>query len=371
VAYGNNTFVAVGTLGTVLTSPFGDEWTQRTSGTADNLNGVTFGGNTFVAVGGVGYPPAGTVLTSADGLTWKKQTSKAANVLADVAYGNNTFVAAGMGGVVVTSPDGANWTARNAGIPKDQYGNASKITGVAFGRVSGNDLFVAVTENAGIYTSSNGIEWTPRPTAGRFFYYGVTFGGGQFVAVGGNENLNGAILTSTDGINWTPQTAGASGLLVGAAYGDGIFMAVGQNGMAVTSPDGVSWTSRESASKNYLYRVAHGATNFVAVGYLGSIVRSEGCYASFSSYDYSLHIPFILIGDKAYEADLLYSSGMDFVLTAAGEADPSAYGLCAPATFSSTGALHLPSVSVLGHLYQADFQYTGGVTFTLTGATPQ
>jgi hypothetical protein len=51
--------VAVGYPGTILTSPDGETWTQRTSGTTVGLYGVAYGNGTFVAVG-----EGGTILTS-------------------------------------------------------------------------------------------------------------------------------------------------------------------------------------------------------------------------------------------------------------------------------------------------------------------
>jgi hypothetical protein len=51
VTYGNGTFVAVGTGGTILTSPDGVNWTERTSGTRNQLNGVTYGNGTFARTG--------------------------------------------------------------------------------------------------------------------------------------------------------------------------------------------------------------------------------------------------------------------------------------------------------------------------------
>jgi hypothetical protein len=51
VTYGNGLFVAVGSYGTILTSPDGVSWTARASGTSNFLNGVTYANGLFVAVG--------------------------------------------------------------------------------------------------------------------------------------------------------------------------------------------------------------------------------------------------------------------------------------------------------------------------------
>ncbi len=41
-AYGNNTYVVVGELGTIITSPDGTTWTERDSGNSNYLRGITF-----------------------------------------------------------------------------------------------------------------------------------------------------------------------------------------------------------------------------------------------------------------------------------------------------------------------------------------
>ena len=42
VTYGNNTYVAVGWSGRILTSPEGITWTEQISGTSEHLRRVTF-----------------------------------------------------------------------------------------------------------------------------------------------------------------------------------------------------------------------------------------------------------------------------------------------------------------------------------------
>jgi len=100
--------VAVGS-GTILTSPDGVTWTERTSGTTNLIFGVTYGNSTFVAVG------SGTILTSPDGVTWTERTSGAfyyIYYISGVTYGNGTFVAVGDGGSILQSdPVSGNGTA--------------------------------------------------------------------------------------------------------------------------------------------------------------------------------------------------------------------------------------------------------------------
>jgi len=103
-------FVAVGESGTILTSSDGTTWTSRTSGTSNDLQGVTFANSTFVAVG---Y--SGTILTSSDGTTWISRTSGTSNNLNGVTDANSTFEAVGKSGTILTSSDGTSWTSRTSG----------------------------------------------------------------------------------------------------------------------------------------------------------------------------------------------------------------------------------------------------------------
>jgi hypothetical protein len=103
ITFGNSTFVAVGDSGSILSSTDGTSWSARTSGTSSILSGVSYGNNIFVAVGS-----SGTILTSADGTNWNNIVTKTSNGLQDVTYGNGTFVAVGDSGTILTSTDGVN-----------------------------------------------------------------------------------------------------------------------------------------------------------------------------------------------------------------------------------------------------------------------
>ena len=73
-------FVSVGEDGTILTSSDGNSWTERTSGTSEDLYEVTYGNGLFVTVG------RGTIITSTDGTTWTERDSGTSGDLFGVTY---------------------------------------------------------------------------------------------------------------------------------------------------------------------------------------------------------------------------------------------------------------------------------------------
>lgn len=316
VAYGANTFVAVGN-GAILTSPDGVTWTSRIAGPTDNLADITYG-TKWVTVG-----RPGSITTSIDGLTWTPRTSGTTYLLYGIAYGNGTYVADGYNSVynssnqtytypsiILTSPDGISWTKRyegtNNGLNKIIYMNgyfvAVGMNGtilvspngtawqVAFsttdrnlsGITYGNGLFVAGGDNGTILTSTGPPSWTwqyrmsgTSDTIGR-----IAYGNGTFVAVGGyldNQNLSNSrslILTSTDGITWTPRDPGITGdRLYGISYGGNTFVATSYMGRILTSSDGITWTLRTTIG-DPLASVAYNSGAFISVGLYGIILQS-------------------------------------------------------------------------------------------------
>ena len=74
-------FVTVDTSGKILSSSDGTSWDNRTSGTSNDLYGVSYENSTFMATGG-----NGTILTSSDGISWTSGTSGTTVSFYDVAY---------------------------------------------------------------------------------------------------------------------------------------------------------------------------------------------------------------------------------------------------------------------------------------------
>ena len=103
---------------------------------------------------------------------------------------------------------------------------------------------------------------------------GCTWGGEQFVMIGGNGN----IITSPDGYNWTNQQSGLEAHpLEGVAWGKGRFIAVGSQNTILSSQDGVEWTLQNSPAgeESHLYNVEWVNDQFIAVGSPGVILTSK------------------------------------------------------------------------------------------------
>ena len=212
-------------------------WTQRYNG-PKHLNAVAASSDgLFAAVG-----TAGTILTSPNGVDWTERDSKTNFELHSVIWGDGMFVAGGDSGTIVTSEDGVKWVVRRSG------GN-----GPIQSIVWGDGKYLAVTSNNfRVFTSYNGVGWTEQQgISGGIVYYeiiSVAYGGGLFMI--GNSDCY--VPTSTDGINWEenpnksrgpsishficyycrmpgdPVCMPSCGFVYSMAYGNGVFLLLGE-----------------------------------------------------------------------------------------------------------------------------------------------
>lgn len=195
VAYGNGVFVAVacGVSGTGCNATEGNRvmwsddggvsWNEAESMPATNQRwkSVAFGDGTFVAVSTTGT--LNHVMTSIDGgRNWTTRASATNNTWSSVTYNDGLFVAVGRaaGNQVMYSTDaGTTWS--NAGV----NGVISRAwTSVTFG----DSMFVAVANSGSasgnrVMTSVDGKTWIPRMSTSDNAWNSVTFGDGMFAAV--------------------------------------------------------------------------------------------------------------------------------------------------------------------------------------------
>src|SRR5881409_551334 len=141
--------------------------------------------------------------------------------------------------------------------------------------VYGNGRYVAAggkSDGGALMSSEDGLSWILRADGGccgpPSLVYGLTYGGGRFVAVG----HFGGTASSSDGINWSFANV-QSGALNDVAYGAGIYAAVGSADYfyfdnIFSSVDGFTWTARHSdpTEQRSISGVAYGAGKFVAIG---------------------------------------------------------------------------------------------------------
>lgn len=164
------------------------------------------------------------------------------------------------------------------------------VVKVPSGAVSG-PIIVSTLDNQSVTSStsftlqasSNTTDlWTGRASPSQFMLSAVTFGNGQYVAVGAGKT----ILTSTDGISWTTRSGPDSHFfqLNNVIYDGSQFIVGGnsQDGFApliATSPDGITWTRQTwtvptDQFESQIADIAADSNKLTAVGMNGIIMVS-------------------------------------------------------------------------------------------------
>jgi hypothetical protein len=311
VAYGNGTFVAVGTGGVKQTSTNGISWSAQTgiSGGTDLLH-VYYGADKFVAVGA-----SGKIFTSPDGGTWTQRTSGftgSQNILGGT-YANGLYLAVGEGNKLSISSDGISWSQ-----PSNPF------SGTLFAAVYGNGLFLAGGNNGELGTSPYPGTTTVLTLTNTTDLSNIQLGD-TVVEVGGGADATGTVvaintgtpsitvapssanwtggvgatakdtsrtisvtaapLISTNQIsgvtpisaNWTQQTSSfGADALYGVTYGNSFFVAVGDQGKLATSTNGTSWTQQTSSFGTApILGATYGNSIYVIVGGSGKLATSS------------------------------------------------------------------------------------------------
>jgi len=236
VVWNGSLYVAVGHMGSIITSPDGVTWTLRDSGLnmgmhQKNLYNITWTGSKFFA-----YGFQVQALSSTDGISWT-ETGTNVSGLYRVHWNGTQFVGLrrGFGSTSsYTSTDGINWGQQN---PVGDGKTAFQAEGLAW---NGTDQYVVVSLNAQIASSSDGQTWTRHALPSGTSLKDVIWTGSQYVAVG----RTGAYVTSPDGTTWTVQTPITSSNLTSIVWTGSQYVASSYT-TAFTSPNGSTWTSHD------------------------------------------------------------------------------------------------------------------------------
>jgi hypothetical protein len=238
-------FVCLPELGAV---PFRQVWTEQTSGTANDLNDVTYGQGLYVAVG-----LGSTIITSPDGVTWTTRSSPVTiNIIDDIAFANGVFVAVGLStSPIIYSADGITWFAGSGTSP-----------GVVKGIAYGNSKWVAAADSAVYISTNNGVSWTATIAISALANVtSLSFANGYFVATTSTPTL----VRSSDGLTWTDVTPSGAGQFVDITFALPYFVALDITGQIFISQDGTSWTQTRDADGDTWKTITNGAGVIVAV----------------------------------------------------------------------------------------------------------
>jgi photosystem II stability/assembly factor-like uncharacterized protein len=238
----------------------------------------------------------GTIITSNDGATWTAVPSPTSAHLYAVASDGRRWVAVGSAGTVITSDDGLHWTLEPPISPED-------LRAVAFMNgqwLVGGDLGVWFTSQDGLrwlaqptiafslraFAQGNGIQVVTGagiiasrqpggpwiPNEAGFFHFKKGLAFGEgLFTVAGNVC---GLQTSSDGMTWTSQTCPTNENLTALAYAHGLWVTTAL-GFLATSPNAMTWTPQTIPTQSTMRGIAYGAGHWVAVGDFGVILRSQ------------------------------------------------------------------------------------------------
>ena len=255
IAYGNNTWMAVGVNNTepgVIATSYDDGLTWVGQSVQNDVKGIAYGNGIWVATGA--YSGVGTcAIYSTDGVNFLP-TNNDYDDGASIAYGNGVFVIAGVTGVLAYSRDGLDWGVLASGV--------GSLTGVAYG----NGLFTAVgNSNSGtsIVTSQDGSNWFAN-SGNLASYVCVAYGNGRWFAADGGVGGSGQICYSDD--NWAHlYLVPAPDSIISIAVGDRIVAARSEGTISYSSNNGIDWD--DDALIYHLFNsVAYGNGTFIAGG---------------------------------------------------------------------------------------------------------
>lgn len=281
IVYTASQFIAVGE-GSILTSPDARTWTPHNTPPGGlptespaRLTGIAYGNGSYVAA-------AGGLWQSTDLNTWRSVSYSA--FIWGITFHDGLFVAVGHTSgprtvAIMTSTDAVNWDTQIINVHIEvQYPELRRV-------IHDGNRFVAV--GGGVYwesnlkslvlTSPDGRQWTEQETTGRSPLLSVAVGHGQWVAVGSGSNgpivFPNIVMMSHDSGSWAVVSEPPK--LAAVQFANDSFLAVGNSGTILRSNDGVLWQTAMSGTTSDLSDIASSGNVTIAIGTFGTILRSS------------------------------------------------------------------------------------------------
>jgi hypothetical protein len=291
IIFENQIYVAASGLGESITSTDTIIWSPRDSGFGIAfITAVAYGNNTYINVGSFGritvstqsilstYGQGAYLAVSSDTITWTLRTAgtNTQNITA-LASNSNFYVAGNSNSIslsnIIVSTDSINWVVRTSPF-------SSTVNSITY---DGTLYFVGGSQSGQCAVSSDTIIWILRTTAFgsgansvQAVAYGLVESTPTYVVTGGNIASGGVTIlsASTDTITWTLRTAGSSSSAFSLGYNSGIFM-LGISNSIFSSTDTITWTLRTSnwtsGGNGSPNAIVYGASGWVAGGSGGTV----------------------------------------------------------------------------------------------------
>ncbi|HET7674560.1 MAG TPA: hypothetical protein VFL54_03455, partial [Gammaproteobacteria bacterium] len=229
----------------------------------------------FFGDGCLAYGPGGYVTGnyhSTDGVHWEQSTVPPSETIIYVADNGSKYLGVTADSGVLASADGASWVPVSDNLPSTFHADSLKAMNGAF--------FLTGTDGNGhakVMSSTDGSSWTDVTPSNPAGFHGpfLGYGNGVYVAIGNDDQHYAVIARSDDGAHWTIEADAFPGGLAfypfSISYGGGEFLAVGIDpvgdyGEYLVSHDGSHWTATDYHALNDFTAVLWDGSKFVATG---------------------------------------------------------------------------------------------------------
>ncbi len=277
---GTNMIVIVGVNGKILTSPDGENWVIRTSGTDENLRKVIWYNKMFIAFG-----DNNTILKSNDGKVWHQlkeiKSKNNMTITYEFIQGNGTKYSNEAKLKHVFS-DGKIFIGLNADIEAEEpieYINNINDVSIFYSKDSKSwvsvdlnkdatnlkKLFVKKDDNK-VYKGNAVIVRTTIEEE----INAIASDSKKFMRV-----KNCGILSSTNGVDWDPVYQTDSIGLNDIVWTGKCYIVVGNYGKILSSKDGIKWVDKRVKLSRHFNNIMWDGKNYIIVGEYGTILKSN------------------------------------------------------------------------------------------------
>ena len=237
------------------------------------IESITHGNGLFLAVGNVRKSESnkrGKILVSVNGEEWEDTNFQTRDEFRSVSYAKGIYFVIGREELLV-SEDGFNW--QNIESPEIYGGYGNQFLLLEKIKLLNEKIF-AIGKSGRLFTINDDLTWNSHTSLWNkwnkqysSWQEGIAYGNGKYVVIGWDFGDEDSFRVSDDGEDWDYYNYGNVfyGSLWGITYGMGIFVAVGGSGSIYVSEDGINWRIGNFDDRITLHDVIFANNAFIAV----------------------------------------------------------------------------------------------------------